>query len=118
MIGRPDPAVKPDELWLTGFDRTNLGPELARRGAKLVADPHPAQQFFRRSDNFALAKRGIIAQTVSSFNLHSDYHQPSDELSRIDFPYMTTVIGSMIKPVLWLANSDWKPTWNPNGQPK
>ncbi len=26
MIGRPDPAVKPDELWLTGFDRSNLGP--------------------------------------------------------------------------------------------
>ena len=32
MIGRPDPQVKPDQLWLTGFERSNLGPELARRG--------------------------------------------------------------------------------------
>ena len=34
MIGRPDPKLKPDELWLTGWERTNLGPELARHGAK------------------------------------------------------------------------------------
>ena len=27
MIGRPDPKVKPDQLWLTGWDRTNLGPD-------------------------------------------------------------------------------------------
>ena len=111
MIGRPDPAVKPDELWLTGYDRTNLGPELARRGAKLVADPHPQEIFFQRSDNFALAKRGIIAQTVSSYGLHSDYHQPSDDLSHIDFKHMERAIASMVEPVEWLANSDFKPEW-------
>ncbi len=117
MIGRPDPAVKPDELWLTGYDRTNLGPELARRGAKLVADPHPAQQFFRRSDNFALAKRGIIAQTVSSYGLHSDYHRPSDDLAHIDFKHMEHAIASMVEPVEWLANSDFKPEWMPGKKP-
>ncbi len=26
MIGRPDPAVQPGELWLTGYERSNLGP--------------------------------------------------------------------------------------------
>ena len=39
MIGRPDAKVKPDELWLTGYERSNLGPELARRGAKLRTGP-------------------------------------------------------------------------------
>jgi hypothetical protein len=111
MIGRADPAVKPDELWLTGFERSNLGPELAKHGAKLVADPHPAQQFFRRSDNYALAKKGIIAHTVSSYGLHKDYHQPSDDLAHIDFPHMEQAIASMIAPVEWLANSDFKPEW-------
>ena len=117
MIGRTDPAVKPDELWLTGYDRSNLGPELARRGAKLVADPHPEQQFFQRSDNFALAKRGIVAQTVSSYGLHSDYHRPSDDLSHIDFKHMEQAIASMIEPVEWLANSDFKPEWRPGKRP-
>jgi hypothetical protein len=111
MIGRSDPAIKPDELWLTGFDRSNLGPELAKHGANLVADPHPKEQFFQRSDNFALAKQGVIAHTVSSFGLHKDYHQPSDEISRIDFSHMEQAIASLVKPVQWLANSDFKPQW-------
>ncbi len=111
MIGRPDPKVKSDELWLTGWERTNLGLELAKHGAKLVADPRPAQGFFARSDNFALAQKGIIAQTVSSYGLHPDYHQPTDTLDKIDFQHMDRAIASMIGPVTWLANTDFKPAW-------
>jgi Zn-dependent M28 family amino/carboxypeptidase len=117
MIGRPDPAVKADELWLTGFDRSNLGPELARHGAHLVADPHPKEQFFQRSDNFALARKGVVAQTVSSFGLHNDYHRPSDDVAHLDFSHMEHAIHSMIGPVEWLANSDFRPEWLPGKKP-
>jgi Zn-dependent M28 family amino/carboxypeptidase len=119
MIGRPDPAVQDPEnaLWLTGFERSDLGPELARHGAHLVADPHPTQKFFQSSDNYALARSGIIAQTVSSFGLHKDYHQPSDELGAIDFPHMVSAVGSMVGPIRWLADTTWKPAWNPGGKP-
>ena len=111
MIGRPDPKLKADELWLSGFDRTNLGPQLAQHGAELVDDPHPEQKFFTRSDNYALAKDGIVAQTVSSFGLHKDYHQPTDTVDKIDFQHMDHAIASMIGPVTWLANTDFKPEW-------
>jgi len=117
MIGRTDPAVPAGTLWLTGFSRTNLGPELAKHGAHLVNDPHPEQHFFRRSDNYALARQGIIAQTVSSFGLHKDYHQPGDELRGIDFAHMTNAIASMVTPIDWLANTAWKPRWNFGGKP-
>jgi Zn-dependent M28 family amino/carboxypeptidase len=117
MIGRPDAAIKPDELWLTGYDRSNLGPELAKHGAKLVADPHPAEKFFQRSDNFALAKQGIIAHTVSSFGLHQDYHRPSDDLAHIDFTHMEQAIASLVKPIEWLVNSDFSPTWMEGKRP-
>jgi len=117
MIGRGDPAVPAHTLWLTGFDRSNLGATLARHGARLVADPHPAQQFFRRSDNYGIARQGIIAHTISSFGLHTDYHQPGDEISKIDFPHMDEAIGSLVGPVNWLVNSDFRPAWNANGQP-
>jgi Zn-dependent M28 family amino/carboxypeptidase len=117
MIGRPDPVLPAGTLWLTGFDRSNLGPELARHGAHLVNDPHPKELFFQRSDNYALAQQGIIAHTVSSFGLHKDYHHPSDELSTIDFTHMTNAISSMVNPIRWLANSTWKPQWNPGGKP-
>ncbi len=111
MIGRPDPKVKSDELWLTGWERTNLGPELAQHGAKLVGDPHPSEKFFTRSDNYALAQKGIVAQTVSSYGLHTDLHQTTDTVDKIDFQHMDRAIASMIGPVTWLANTEFKPEW-------
>lgn len=117
MLGRPDPKVAPGTLWLTGYERSTLGPELVRQGAALVADPHPEQNFFQRSDNYTLAVRGVIAHTVSSFGLHADYHRPSDDLSKIDFPFMTRSINSLVKPIQWLANTTFRPTWLPGQAP-
>lgn len=117
MIGRPDPKVQSNELWLTGWELSNLGPELASHGAKLVPDPHPEQNFFARSDNYALALKGVVAQTVSSFGLHPDYHQPSDDIAHLDFAHMTAAIQSLVEPVRWLVNSDFKPAWKPGKQP-
>jgi Zn-dependent M28 family amino/carboxypeptidase len=117
MIGRSDPAVAPHTLWLTGYERSDLGPELAKHGARLVADPHPSENFFRRSDNYVLAKKGVIAHTVSSFGLHKDYHQPSDDLAHLDIAHMADAIGSMLAPVEWLVNSDFRPKWVAGQQP-
>lgn len=117
MIGRSDPKVPAHTLWLTGFDRSDLGPELAKHGARLVADPHPEKQFFTRSDNYMLASRGIIAQTVSSYGLHKQYHKPDDDIAHLDFAHMEDAIGSMIAPVRWLVNSDFKPSWLPGKKP-
>lgn len=117
MIGRPDAAVAPHTLWLTGYERSDLGAQLAAHGARLVADPHPEQNFFRRSDNYVLARKGIIAHTVSSYGLHTDYHRPSDDLAHIDFGHMTEAIASMVGPVNWLVNTDFKPQWAKDGRP-
>jgi aminopeptidase YwaD len=117
MIGRPDPAVKKDTLWLTGWERSNLGPALAAHGARLVRDPHPSENFFTRSDNFALAKKGVVAQTISSYGLHEDYHQPSDDLAHLDFNHMNAAIGSLLEPAEWLVNSSFRPKWNVGGKP-
>jgi peptidase M28-like protein len=117
MIGRPDNKVPAHTLWLTGYERSTLGPALAKQGAKLVQDPHPEQSFFTRSDNIQFARRGVIAHTVSSFGLHKDYHQPSDEMKTIDFAHMTDAIRSMLDPVRWLANSGFKPDWLPGMKP-
>ncbi|HZD33376.1 MAG TPA: M28 family peptidase [Candidatus Angelobacter sp.] len=117
MIGRSDPKVMPSQIWLTGWERTNLGPKLAQHGANLVGDPHPSEKFFTRSDNYALAQKGIVAQTVSSYGMHPDYHQPTDTVNKINFQHMDSAIASMIVPVTWLANSDFTPEWLPGKQP-
>lgn len=117
MLGRPDPMVGADELWLTGYERSDLGVTLAGRGAKLVNDPHPTENFFQRSDNYTLARQGIIAHTVSSYNLHKDYHRASDEIKTIDFGHLTRSINSMVKPIDWLLNSNFKPAWYEGKKP-
>jgi len=117
MMGRPDAKVPPGKLWLTGYDRSNLGPTLAKQGAAIVADPHPDQNFFQRSDNYTLALRGVVAHTISSFGLHTDYHRPSDDISKIDFPFMTRSINSLVAPIRWLANSNFRPSWLPGKAP-
>lgn len=118
MIGRPDPKVPAKTLWLTGYERSTLGPELAKRGARLVADPHPDQNFFMRSDNYRFALRGVPAHTVSSYGLHTDYHQPTDEVRLVDFPHMVESIRSLLEPIRWLGNDPWKPDWVPGGRPR
>ena len=117
MIGRADRAVAAHTLWLTGYERSNLGPELARRGARIVADPHPDPNFFERSDNIVLARKGIVAQTVSSYGLHTDYHQVTDDVAHLDIAHMTESIQSMLAPVRWLASAPFKPAWLPGKRP-
>lgn len=118
MIGRPDAAVPARTLWLTGYERSDLGPTLAAHGARLVQDPHPEMNFFQRSDNYGFALRGIVAHTVSSYGLHKEYHQPSDETRAINYQHMTEAIASLVEPLAWLANAAFTPAWKPGMQPK
>lgn len=117
MLGRPDPKVAPAILWMTGFDRSDLGQGLKQHGASIAADPYPEQNFFERSDNYSLAKRGIVAHTIGSFALHAQYHQPDDDIAHIDFAHLERSIASMMAPLEWFVNSDFKPQWVPGKKP-
>ena len=117
MIGRPDSlAGGAGRAWLTGYERSTLGDALRANGVPLVADPRPAQHFFERSDNIAYAYLGIPAHTLSSFNLHGDYHQPSDEASRIDYDHMAAVVNATVRAVQLMADGP-RPAWKPGQQP-
>jgi peptidase M28-like protein len=117
MIGRPDSlAGGAGRGWLTGFERSTMGDMLRERGIPLVADPRPAQDFFRRSDNIAFAYLGIPAHTLSSYNMHADYHHATDEADRLDYEHMARVIASGASAVRLLSDGP-KPAWKPNGRP-
>jgi Zn-dependent M28 family amino/carboxypeptidase len=117
MIGRPDSlAGGAGRAWLTGYERSTLGDALAAAGLPVVPDPRPGEQFFERSDNIAFAWRGIPAHTLSSFNLHADYHTPDDEADRIDAEHMAQVIAAAVRAARLLTDGP-RPTWKPGGQP-
>jgi hypothetical protein len=117
MIGRPDSlAGPPGYAWLTGFERSTMGDMFAAAGLHISPDRRPQQSFFTRSDNIAFARRGIPAHTLSSFNLHTDYHQATDDVSKVDFMHMAAVINAGAKAVEILANGT-APQWKPGGRP-
>jgi hypothetical protein len=117
MIGRPDSLAGPSGYaWLTGFERSTMGETFAAAGLKISPDKRLSQSFFTRSDNIAFARRGIPAHTLSSFNLHTDYHQATDDVSKVDFAHMASVINSGAKAVEILANGA-APQWKPGGKP-
>lgn len=118
MIGRPDSlAGGPGRAWLTGYERSTMGDVLRDNGIPIVPDPRPEQNFFLRSDNAPFAYRGIPAHTLSSFNLHTDYHRPSDEVDKVDFEHMARVIDAAIAAVRHLADGP-TPAWHPGGRPE
>ncbi|MEP6687559.1 MAG: M20/M25/M40 family metallo-hydrolase [Gemmatimonadales bacterium] len=117
MIGRPDSlAGGRDKGWLTGFDRSTMGEQLAAAGIPVVADPRPEHHFFERSDNIAFALRGIPAHTLSSYNLHADYHTPADEIGRVDLAHVARLAAAAARAARLLADGD-PPVWKPGGRP-
>ncbi|WP_296599225.1 M20/M25/M40 family metallo-hydrolase [Phenylobacterium sp.] len=116
MIGLPDPQ-RPKTLMLTGWERSNLGPTLKAQGADIGPDLYPEQNFFQRSDNYQLALKGVVAQTVSAWPTPPTYHDATDDLAHIDLPFMTGVIQSMVEPVRRLLNGEFRPEWNVGMQP-
>ena len=117
MIGRPDSlAGGPGKAWLTGFERSTMGATLAAAGLPVVTDPRPSQSFFTRSDNIRFARIGIIAHTLSSFNLHAEYHGVNDETDLVDFDHMTAMVNLVAKAVRIVADGP-RLQWNEGGRP-
>jgi hypothetical protein len=117
MAGRPDPAAGGSgKLWMTGYDRSTMGSMLKAAGIPIVADPYPQYQFFERSDNIIFARAGIPAHTLSSYNLHKDYHERTDEVSGIDFAHLTAIARAAAQAARLLTDGP-APRWNPGGQP-
>jgi len=101
----------PARMWLTGFELSDLGPELAKLGVPVGPDPHPEQHFFQRSDNYALALRGVVAQTFSSYGLHGDYHHVSDEADTLDYPHLEACARGALDAARAISSGGLRPRW-------
>ena len=116
MIGRPDSlAGGPGHGWLTGYERTTMGDLLAAQGSPIVPDPRPEMRFFFRSDNLPFAQAGIPAHTLSSYDLHDDYHRPSDEADAVDYAHMTALVEAAIAMLRELTTGP-APEWKEGGR--
>lgn len=118
MIGRPEPG-KQKQAWITGSEYSDFAaiaaPALQRAGIELT-DFRLARMLFAQSDNYPLARAGVVAHSLSAGSLHADYHRPSDEVDKLDLPHMTAVIGGLRELVRELAERDGRPAFNDEGK--
>lgn len=71
-------------------------------------DPKDPNRFYYRSDHYNYAQRGI---PIAFFfdGVHVDYHRPSDEVDKIDFPKYERVSRTIFLTAVALANRDKAP---------
>lgn len=127
------PWGKGIETTVIGMGYTSLDSVVAKaaqaRGRRIIPDPMPEQQFYRRSDHFAFVELGIpgffsgpgnaylgetadYGRTRFDSYLLSDYHRQSDEV-REDFRYdgMADDAAILFDLILRVANGASRPTW-------
>ncbi|GAB2702535.1 hypothetical protein GCM10027037_30130 [Mucilaginibacter koreensis] len=71
-------------------------------------DPADPNRFYYRSDHYNFAKHGV--PIIFYFNgVHQDYHQPGDEVSKINFPLLAKRAQLVFYTGWELANRDQRP---------
>jgi hypothetical protein len=108
---------------IIGMERTSAEADLAKAcsafGLKAIVDPVPEQNLFERSDNYNFAVKGVPAITFApgtkSFDaeLMKYYHQPADEVSSLDFDYLTKYFRAYVYANVLLTSMKKAPEWKP-----
>lgn len=115
MIGK-DSKFGPNTLYLTGYDRSNLGElmqqNLTNTAFKFHADPYPQQNLFYRSDNAVLAALGVPAHTFSTSQIDKDtyYHTVKDEVSTLNVDNIVSSIEAIAFGAQGIVNGSQTPT--------
>ncbi|HEU5021304.1 MAG TPA: M28 family peptidase [Bryobacteraceae bacterium] len=100
---------------LTGDDYSDL-PRTLAAAAKTqgISTYHKegSDDYFDRSDNYSFAAAGIVAHTLVVAFEFPDYHEVSDEASKIDYANLAKVDRGIAAGVLAVANAAEAPKWS------
>ncbi|MGC6487017.1 MAG: M20/M25/M40 family metallo-hydrolase [Planctomycetota bacterium] len=118
MIGRPE-AGNEQKCWITGAGYSDFAAvcEQALATEQVAVVPFKmANSLFGASDNASFAAKGVVAHSVSAGSLHEDYHQPGDEVAKLDIPHMTKIIRGLFDVTVALADRDGDLAWTERGR--
>lgn len=117
MIGRNSP----DSVVVIGKDYSSLGQTVNRLGREhpelrltLADDIWPQERFFFRSDHYNFAKKEVPAIFFFS-GTHPDYHEPGDEVEKIDTGKAARISRMVFYLAYDVANAPQRPQWDPKG---
>ena len=113
MIGMPQYGR--NNIFITGYAKSSLPAilekQLSSTPVRVKLGPPETKELFKRSDNFPFVEKGIPAHSImSSDDDDKCYHQPCDEVKRINIPHMTTIIKAIATSAETLINGKETPT--------
>lgn len=115
MIGK-DSKFGPHSIFITGFEKSNLGEIMQKRvkktGFNFYPDPYPEQHLFYRSDNATLARLGVPAHSFSTVQLPTDtlYHTVKDEFETLDMDNVVSTVRAVLIGAEGLVDGSETPT--------
>jgi hypothetical protein len=106
-----------DSVITVGLEQSDLGKTLEQvvqahpelRMAP-IADRWPEERIFYRSDHYNFARKGVPILFFTS-GTHADYHQPSDETSRIDGEKQARLVRLLFYLGAQVADTQSRPRW-------
>jgi hypothetical protein len=117
-VGYNDKSIVTSISWgRTSTDET-ITKAAKNFGLNVGGDPDPREGFYERSDQVSFARKGIPAIKLQPGLARMDdeirkyYHRQADEVSTLDFEYLTRFYKTFIYAVQLLANETKRPTWN------
>ncbi len=118
MIGRNET----DGVVVIGKNYSSLGAvveQVAAEHRQLIGltagdDRWPNERFFFRSDHFNFARKEIPAIFFFA-GTHEDYHEPSDEVERLDVDKAARVARMIFLTTHSIATTPQRPTWSAQG---
>ncbi len=112
------PEEKMDgHFWMTGSQLSDLRADFEKHGSIIGDDPYPGNPFFRASDNYSLAAKGVVAHTVSGAAEFPDYHKPGDEANKLNYNFLAGALRQALPGFEWLVNTDDRPHYLPGKNP-
>ncbi|RWY52399.1 M28 family peptidase [Mucilaginibacter gilvus] len=114
-IGKPDSANYVYSIGsnMLSSDLNKIGEDANNTYTKMKLDykyddPNDPNRFYYRSDHYNFARYGV--PIIFYFNgVHADYHQPGDEVSKINFPLLAKRAQLAFYTGWELANRDARP---------
>ncbi len=117
-VGYNDKSIITSISW----GRTSSDPLVTKAakayGLGVGGDPDPKEGFFERSDQVSFASKGVVAIKLQPGLARMDdeirkyYHRQADEVSTLDFDYLTKFYKTFVTAVQLLANEPGKYSWN------
>ncbi|MEP7373569.1 MAG: M28 family peptidase [Chitinophagaceae bacterium] len=113
MIGIPQYGK--NNIYITGYNQSSLPSilekQLSATSVRVKPGPPETKEMFKRSDNFPFVEKGIPAHSIMSSDDDEEcYHQPCDEIKRINISHLTTIVRAIATATRKLMSGDDTPS--------